>query len=449
MGPRACSFWVLMPISAPRPRAQEAGDAFLALAHDAFAVLRAVAGDVPQGLVGGVHGADGHLVVQEFRAEALVRGGLQQGGGVTAFEGGAGARVGIQGDVAVGQPSAQGGKLRQPRGVHDEAVQGVAHAHPARLGVIDDAFALVGVAVFVEVRVADARSRLDDGHERMAAHEVDKSPPAARDDDVHVARGLHQLGGGLVPGGQQGHRVRVDAPARQHGADELHDGLVGVPRVAAALEHAGVARLQAQGCHVEAHVGACLVDDAHHAEGHAHLAQGHAVGAHRLGQHPPQGRGQRGHVAHVGGDALDAFAGEQQAVAQRVGGIHGGQVEGVGFQQAAGLRHGLVGHGQQRGVDFVLAQQVERARGVQGVFFPVHIDVILRVSSLPKALAFICLIPDSAPGGLCEKLRAKPPSFRPQGEIPRSNAFPRLTWRFSLRSTSCLTSFREISHFVQ
>ena len=52
--------------------------------------------------------------------------------------------------------------------------------------------------------------------------------------------------------------------------DDAHDSFVGGIGVAAAAQHHGVAALDAKSHGIRRHVGARLIDDAHHAEGHSH-----------------------------------------------------------------------------------------------------------------------------------------------------------------------------------
>ena len=64
---------------------------------------------------------------------------------------------------------------------------------------------------------------------------------------------------------------RADVQARlfQAGVNDLHQGLVAVPNVAAAAQDNRVAGLQAQGGNVQGYVGPGFVDDADHANGDA------------------------------------------------------------------------------------------------------------------------------------------------------------------------------------
>ena len=60
--------------------------------------------------------------------------------------------------------------------------------------------------------------------------------------------------------------------------DERHGGLVAGVGIAATLEHAGIAALEAEREDVESYIGTCLIDHADNAEGHADTTQPQAVG---------------------------------------------------------------------------------------------------------------------------------------------------------------------------
>lgn len=125
----------------------------------------------------------------------------------------------------------------------DERVERVADAYAARLGVQDDRRALFRVARPVEIGVADAGARFDHRYAGVVAHEVDQSPPAARNDQIDQSRGTEQRGRRFVRGRQQGEGVLVEAVRRERAADQRGDRRIGVAGVAAPFEDAGVADL--------------------------------------------------------------------------------------------------------------------------------------------------------------------------------------------------------------
>ena len=106
--------------------------------------------------------------------------------------------VGIDDDLFGCQGDTQGGEVGKALAVYDEAVEGVAHADAAGLGIFDDGGTLGDVTSNVEVGVADACTGLDDGDLGIVAHIVDEGAAAARDDEVDKAYGMEQGGCGLT-----------------------------------------------------------------------------------------------------------------------------------------------------------------------------------------------------------------------------------------------------------
>ena len=65
-------------------------------------------------------------------------------------------------------------------------------------------------------------------------------------------------------------------------------------RLAAAAQNAGVARFQAQRSGIHGYIGARFVNNANHAQRHAHFADAQTVGAQAEFVHFAHGVGQRG-----------------------------------------------------------------------------------------------------------------------------------------------------------
>ena len=131
--------------------------------------------------------------------------------------------VGLQFDPFFGQRTAEARQVGQAVAVDDERVERVADAYAARLGVQDDRRALFRVARPVEIGVADAGARFDHRYAGVVAHEVDQSPPAARNDQIDQSRGTEQRGRRFVRGRQQGEGVLVEAVRRERAADQRGD----------------------------------------------------------------------------------------------------------------------------------------------------------------------------------------------------------------------------------
>ena len=85
-------------------------------------------------------------------------------------------------------PPQHGGQ--QPLGrrrVHEQCFEGVAHARPLDLGVVDDLDRHGLVGALVEVDVHDAGTGLDYGDGGLGDHGVDEVGTAARDEHVDEA----------------------------------------------------------------------------------------------------------------------------------------------------------------------------------------------------------------------------------------------------------------------
>ena len=145
-------------------------------------------------------GLDGQFVVEELGAEMLFGGMFQQPGGVVPVEGGESLFVGVDRHMRPGQRCAQLRKVGEAAAVDDQAVEGVADAHAARLGVADHGTSLFEVAVDVEIGVDDAGARFDDRDAGVLADEADQPRPAARDDYVDETRERHELVGCVMRG---------------------------------------------------------------------------------------------------------------------------------------------------------------------------------------------------------------------------------------------------------
>ena len=97
----------------------------------------------------------------------------------------------------------------------DQAVEGVAHADPAGLGVGDDADALREVAIGIKIGVDDAGTGFDARDLGIVADKVDETAAATGDDEVHEAVGLQHFLGRFVRG-----RKQVDGVLRHAGFRE-------------------------------------------------------------------------------------------------------------------------------------------------------------------------------------------------------------------------------------
>ena len=149
----------------------------------------------------------------------------------------------------------------------------VAGAIALRFGVDRDRDCLFHVGLPVNIDMADAVQMLDHRHLGIFGHEFDQALAAARDHHVHILRHGQQLAHGLAVGGVQHlHRVGGQAGVLERLFHAARDGEIGIQRLAAAAQDAGVAGFQAQRRGVRRYVRARFVDDADHAQRHTHAA---------------------------------------------------------------------------------------------------------------------------------------------------------------------------------
>ena len=82
----------------------------------------------------------------------------------------------------------------------DEAVEGVADADAARLGIHDDGNGLLEVSGTINVAMDDASARFDDWDASILADVVDEATAATGNDKVHHPTSLQQTVGVLMTG---------------------------------------------------------------------------------------------------------------------------------------------------------------------------------------------------------------------------------------------------------
>ncbi len=204
--------------------------------------------------------------------------------------------------------------LRRDRFGDQQRLHGVAGAVALGLGVVGDAHRHLGVGAVVDVHVAHAVEVLDHRDARLARQALDQLLAAARHDDVDVlAHGDELAHRGAVGRVDQLDRGFRQAGRFQPGAHAIGDGAVRLERLRAAAQDAGVARLDAQRRRVGGHVGARFVDDADHAERHAHLRHLDAGRPRHALRDRADRIGQRRHLLDARGHLLDRALGEASA----------------------------------------------------------------------------------------------------------------------------------------
>ena len=156
---------------------------------------------------------------------------------------------------------------------------------------------------------------LDHGDMGILHHGADQPCAAARDEHVQVIGQAHHFDGGCA----RGVLHQLDTVRGQPGffhrlAHRLSHCRVRMDGLLPAAQNDGVARLQAERRRVRRHVGARLVDDADHAERHAHALDLQAVGTDKPAHHLPDRVLLRRHLAHSLRHPGNAGRGQRQPV---------------------------------------------------------------------------------------------------------------------------------------
>ena len=76
-------------------------------------------------------------------------------------------------DIGFGQRLGYLWQVAQSALMNEQAVESIAHAHSAGLGIVDDASAHSEVGILVEIGMNHTSTCLDDRHLGIVAHEVD------------------------------------------------------------------------------------------------------------------------------------------------------------------------------------------------------------------------------------------------------------------------------------
>ena len=148
-------------------------------------------------------------------------------------------------------------------------------------------------------------------------------PPRGTITSTYSSRGDELAHGGAVGGADELDRGLRQPRGLEARVQARGDGLVGVERLAAAAQDGRVAALQAQAARVGGHVRARLVDDAHHAQRHAHAPHLDAGGAEAQVRDLAHRVRQLRDLAQALGHFLDHLGGELEAVDEGVVGAVG------------------------------------------------------------------------------------------------------------------------------
>src|SRR5438132_1188506 len=329
--------------------AQEAPGARFVFGDDGVGMLRAVLAYVLDRLFQILHHAHREDGREVLGVPVLLRGGLHPGDERAGFF------------VATQLHALAGVDLREPRQHlgrdlfgYQQRLHRVAHAVALRLRVVGDADRLVGVGALVDIDVAYPVEVLDHRDARFAHHALDQVLAAARHDDVHVfVHREEHPDRGAIRGHDHLHRVFRKAYRAKALVHARGDRQAGAHRFRAAAQDAGVARFQAQRRGVGGHVGTRFVDDADHAQGHAHLADLDPGRLLLQFAHVADRIGQLRDLLEALRHRFDAFLRERQAVDERR--VLAGRARGLDVLDVRGEKlfrvapHGF-GGGEKRAV---------------------------------------------------------------------------------------------------
>ena len=106
------------------------------------------------------------------------------------LQGGVCKRVCIDNYIAFLQRRTERGQVFHTVAVYEQAVQGVAHADAACLGIVDNGSSFLYISVAVEKCMAYARTGFYHRDSGILADEVDEAATAARDNQVYITVGM-------------------------------------------------------------------------------------------------------------------------------------------------------------------------------------------------------------------------------------------------------------------
>ena len=220
-----------------------------------------------------------------------------------------------------------GQELRRNRAVDEQDLSRIADGRAARFCVFHDIERHIKIGALVDIDMADARAGLDARHGRVLDARADKACPAARDEQVNIARGCHERGGpGVGCVLHEVHEVRRQAGPLQPAAQRCRDGSRGAVGLAPGAQHADVG------------------DDAHR---HAALADAKSVRTDEFVQRPADRVRQGSNGLDAGCHALEPCLVQREAVEHDVRDFaaRGLEIGGVLRQNGRCLRAQLLRHG--------------------------------------------------------------------------------------------------------
>ena len=217
--------------------------------------------------------------------------------------------------VLFGQPRQYS---RRHRLMHQQGFHCIADAITMGLGVEGHGNRLVDIGAIININMTNAMQMFDHRHPRIGADAFDQALAAARHDHVHIFRHADQFTHRrAIRRIQHLHHIHRQAGFFQPLMDAGGDGLIGMQRFGTTAQDRGIARLHAQSGGIGGDVGPGFVNNANHAQRHAHLANLNAGRTIIKIGDLTDGIRQGGNLTQTFGHARNAFRIEFQPVQQR------------------------------------------------------------------------------------------------------------------------------------
>ena len=239
--------------------------------------------------------------------------------------------------------------------MHQQLLRCITHRRPLRLGVDHDPAGHLKIGGFIHEDVAVPCTGFYHRCRGILGNEGDQSHAAARNNHVNQPPGfsefLHRLPCARIE------ELDCSLWHSRHRRKNFHQPLIAARRFFAAAQHDGVARFQREDSRIHSNVRSRLVDNSHHSQRHAHLADAQAVGAGPLHQSLANRIAERRHFAHPLRHLPDSHRGQQQAVAHSTFETRTFHIFPVGRKNRLGLGFNRIGDRQQQHVLLVRGEQ--------------------------------------------------------------------------------------------
>ena len=236
----------------------------------------------------------------------------------------------------------------------EDGFGGIADADPLGLCVEQDTHAFVDVGVLVDVDMAVADTRFDDGNRRVLDDIADEGLAPTRNQDVDEAARSHQVSDRLMGlARHQDDAINWQAACLQSLAHDVHQAGIARRSRRRAAQERRIATLQAKTGGIDGDIGARFVDHAHHAHGHSHLTHLQAIGQRVTAHDFAHWVGQGGDIPQSLGDGCDARRSQSESIDDGRRGARGDRpvdIDAIGIDDALGMEVQGIGHGMEGSV---------------------------------------------------------------------------------------------------